>query len=115
MSRSIVFLILLLLSVKGFSVELRPILEGSDRARFSRYLECSGQAEVIVNSQEFRSKVLAYKFTSTNKTSAQVISDMDTGSEILTPEANAIWDWKVGFYYPKNPASKVIGWTNPLS
>jgi hypothetical protein len=92
-------------------VKLVPKLEGSDLTRFSRYLECAGQAEAIVNGDELKKRILAYRFTSTDRSPADVIADMEAGSEILSPLPDSVWNWKVGFY--TKWGSRVIGWTNP--
>lgn len=110
MSRIVIFLLGFFLSLHANAIQLKPVLDGGATIRFGKYLDLAVKAERIVNKPEFKAAILAKKFTSTKLTGQQIWDKMEAGSELLIPEANGIWDWKVGFY-TKN-TSKVIGWTN---
>lgn len=110
-TRSIVLISFLLASFAGFGVELKPVYKGPEQheQRAARYLSLCDKVEEIVNSEVFKQKVLEKKFTSTQKTSAEVLETIYSASETLLPGSNGIWEWELGFYYKKN--SKVIGYT----
>ena len=105
-----VALLLLFVSCPAFAAILNPWLDGTDQVRFAKYVEICRKVEVVVNSMEFKDRVVAMKFTTTKRTGHEVIAFMDVGSETLTPDPNFMWDWGVGFYYKKG--TRVIGWTN---
>lgn len=86
-----------------------PGLNG-DKERAAKYLEAVAQVQAVVNSPEFKNEVLLKSFTSTRKSPADVLLDMEKASEILSPGDNGIWEWEFAFYYKKR--TKVIGWTN---
>lgn len=73
----------------------------------------------VVNSEEFRNKVLNYKSKKTGKsfsgahglTNAQILAVILSGKEKLTPLENYSWDFQVSFY--TKSFSKVVGFTYP--
>lgn len=101
---------LLVLSTPAFAITLKPVLDGSDQGRFMRYLDATREVEKVVNSQEFKDRVLGKTFTSTKLSSPEILEKIGQAEELLIPGKNGIWEWKVGFYY--SPGSRVIGWTN---
>jgi hypothetical protein len=78
--------------------------------------------EHIINSDEFREKVLAFtwrgkkQFNSNNGLSNQEIYDhLLTGEEILMPNSSGVMDFDLSLYRSKNPWSKVKGYTTGKS
>lgn len=78
--------------------------------------------EHIMNSDEFREKVLAFtwrgkkQFNENNGQSNKEIYDhLMTGDEILMPDSSGVMDFDLSLYRSKNPWSKVKGYTTPTS
>ena len=67
--------------------------------------------EAVVNSEEFKAKVLAFSFTNTDGISNEEIYNLImSGKEVLSPEEDYEIDVDVTIYYAFN---SVIGYTYP--
>lgn len=66
--------------------------------------------EIIINSLEFKKKVLDKKFTTTNKTPQQIYDRIIAGNEDLQPGVDSEIDITVTMYEANN---RVVGYTYP--
>ena len=81
-------------------------------SRKKKGAEAVEKLNVIINSEEFKKRVLAFRFTSTQGLkNDQIYSVIMSGKEKLTPLENYSWDFQVKFYTKR--LSKVVGYTYP--
>ena len=82
--------------------------EGFTDAETKRHVSACKLIEVVVNSAEFKKRVLAKKFATTKKNSQQVYDHILTGEEVLQKGHDYEMDVDVRMYHEKN---NVVGYT----
>lgn len=83
---------------------------GFTNAELKRHQSAMVLVEIVVNSSEFKKRVLARKFTTTKKTAQQIYDHIMTGEEVLQKGVDYEMDADIEMYYKKN---NVVGYTYP--
>jgi hypothetical protein len=85
-------------------------LTGFTDSETKRHRSAATLTEIVVNSAEFKKRVLAKKFTTTKKTSQEIYDHLMTGEEVLQKGVDYEMDIEVEMYNKKN---NVVGYTYP--
>lgn len=81
---------------------------GFTEAELKRHVSAMILVEKVINSLDWKNKLLKMKFTTTNKTPQEIYDHIMTGEETLQKGVDYEMDAKVEMYYKKN---NIVGYT----